>query len=85
MDGLKNFPGGTIFPNAGGSHITTQTGGMTHITVDVPGLKQGGNLGIHVPISDIGEVGPPDPFYNQEVPKEPAFAPPPFMQPPFKP
>ena len=63
MDGAKPFEGGTVFPNAGGSHVTTENDN-THITTEIPGLKQGGQVGIHVPVDDFGNVGEPDPFFN---------------------
>jgi len=59
----NRFPGGTVFKNSGSSHVTTQEGGRTHITVDIAGLKQGGNVGVHFPVSNTGAIGPAKPFY----------------------
>lgn len=36
----SRFAGGTVYKNSGGSHITTDNG-TAHITVSVPGMKQG--------------------------------------------
>ena len=70
IEKANHFPGGTRYPNSGGSHITTQQQDMgSHFTVDVGGLKQGGNLGVHVPIDNSGNVGQPDFFHK------PAFEP----------
>ena len=64
IEGSKPFPGGTVFPNSGGSHITTQEGGRTHITSEIGGLKQGGQVGVHIPVDNQGNVGQADPFFR---------------------
>lgn len=63
IDGSKPFTNndgstGTIYPNSGGSHVTTHSGGNSHITTEVGGMKQGGAVKVHIPVSDSGKVGP---------------------------
>lgn len=53
----NTFPGGTVFKESGGSHITTGDGGA-HITSRIPGLGQGQSVGVKIPISNTGQVGP---------------------------
>ncbi len=64
IDGAKPFPGGTVFPNAGGSHVTTGGTTGTHITSEIGGLKQGGQVGIHIPVDNNGNIGEADPFFR---------------------
>lgn len=65
IKGSSPFPGGTVFPNSGGSHVTTEKGDKTHITSEIGGLKQGGQLGIHIPVNNQGNVGQVNPFFRK--------------------
>ena len=64
IEGSKPFPGGTVFLNAGDSHITTGGSTGTHITTEIGGFKQGGQIGVHIPIDNQGYVGQPDPYFS---------------------
>ncbi|MFH1314942.1 MAG: hypothetical protein ABIH67_00935 [Candidatus Uhrbacteria bacterium] len=53
----NTFPGGTVFKESGGSHITT-VGGGAHIASRIPGLGQGQGISVNLPIGPNGQVGP---------------------------
>jgi len=50
---------------SGGTHLST--GGATghHLTTEIGGLKQGGQVGLHVPVDNFGNIGAPEPFFRQ--------------------
>ncbi len=68
MDFNKNNNGaGTPYDRTnlfGGSHLSS--GGMTghHLTTEIGGLKQGGQVGIHTPFDNNGNVGTSVPFFR---------------------
>ena len=65
INNSKPFLGGTVFPNTGGSHVTIGGNTGTHITSEIGGLKQGGQVGIHIPVSNTGKIGNPNPFFKK--------------------
>jgi hypothetical protein len=54
----NSFPGGTVFKESGGAHVTT-VGGGAHSTSRIGGLGQGQGISVSVPISGNGQVGNP--------------------------
>ena len=63
----NTFDGGFVIKNTGPTHITVDSNpGMgTHLTTDIPGLGQGQGIGIHIPISPTGSVGPMQPLIKR--------------------
>ena len=55
------IPGGYVCRDSGHSHFTVQSqlpGHMgTHITTQIPGLRQGMGISAHIPVDPMGNVG----------------------------